>query len=62
MLLFDRTAAGCLASCNSLADIRPAISPEDAMIWCGDDSVYVSERKCRIEENIRRFEELMGSV
>ena len=49
VFLFDLTAAGCLASWNSLADIRPVISPEDAMIWCGNDSVNVSERKCRIE-------------
>ena len=55
VFLFDLTAAGCLASWNSLADIRPVISPEDAMIWCGDDSVNVSERKCRIEMAISVF-------
>ena len=39
VFLFDLTAAGCLASWNSLADIRPVISPEDAMPISGLSSV-----------------------
>ena len=48
VLLFDRTAAGCLASCNSLADIRPAISPTDAMLVlssCGSTTTVYADEK-----------------
>ena len=41
-LLSDLAAAGCLTAWDGEKRMRPSLSPEEAAMWCGDDSASVN--------------------
>lgn len=51
-LISDLAEAGCLSISNGGKDVRLVISPEEAMMWCGEDAGSVNERMCLIERAV----------
>ena len=54
-LLSDLAAAGCLTAWDGEKRMRPSLSPEEAAMWCGDDSASVNERMCLIRRAVTVF-------
>ena len=42
--------------------MRPSLSPEEAAMWCGDDSASVNERMCLIRRAITVFYFMKGGA
>jgi len=61
-LLSDLAAAGCLTAWDGEKRMRPSLSPEEAAMWCGDDSASVNERMCLIRRAVTVFYFMKGGA
>ena len=61
-LLSDLAAAGCLTAWDGEKRMRPSVSPEEAAMWCGDDSASVNERMCLIRRAVTVFYFMKGGA
>lgn len=51
-LLYDLAKAGCIRSWDGGRNIRPTLSPEEAEMWCRDDTESLNERICLIDRSV----------
>ena len=61
-LLSELAAAGCLTAWDGEKRMRPSLSPEEAAMWCGDDTESVNERMCLIRRAVTVFYFLKGGA